>query len=243
MDDIRFPDMFMFNDLVDFANEIGAKPSLGDYAIDFEPSIYDFKQGQIFEDYLVYIRDFESEGVRRFHLCCCQTIFEFIKHGRYGYKYKKIPTSCVKIKKDGRSFDHFFPVYLIDLKKEKNKVLKPCKHCLETLNYKNYKYENERKRESIYRNFSLVDFLEEYKVNVPHTDHYDDGLYNVYSDDWSSISKRLRKRASWKCEICGADYSQDRKNLHVHHRNENKRDNRDVNLQVLCRHCHQKMHE
>ena len=236
-------DVFMFNDLVDFANEIGAKPSLGDYALDFEPSIYDFEPGRIFDDYLVYIRDFESESTRRFHLCCCQTIFEFIKHGRYGAKYKQIPTSGVKIKKSGKAYDHYFPVYFINTNKEELKVLKPCKHCLETLNYRNYKFENERKRKSIYENFSLVDFLEEYKINVPLTGDYDDGLYNAYSNDWSSISKCMRERKKWICEICGADYSQDRQNLHVHHRNENKRDNRLGNLQVLCKYCHRKMHE
>lgn len=243
MDDIEFPNIFMFNDLVDFANEIGAMPSLGDYALDFEPSIYEFEQGQIFDDYLVYIRDFESDGERRFHLCCCQTIFEFIKYGRYGAKYKQIPTACIKIKKNGKGYDHYFPVFFTNTKEEKIKVLKPCKHCLETLNYKNYKYENERRREPIYEKFSLVDFLEEYKINLPSTNDYDDGLYNDYSNDWPSISERMRERKNWKCEICGADYSQDRGNLHVHHRNENKRDNRLSNLSVLCRHCHQKMHE
>lgn len=243
MDDIRFPDIFMFNDLVDFANEIEAKPSLGDYALDFKPSVYDFEQGQIFDDYLVYIRDFESEGIRKFHLCCCPTIFEFIKHGRYDAKYKQIKTGCVKIKKAGRFYDHYFPVYFVDSKKERSKSLKPCKHCLEALNYKNYKFENDRKRDSIYNNFSLVDFLEDYKINVPSTESYNDGLYNTYTNDWPTISRTIRERANWTCDICGADYSQDKKNLHVHHRNEKKQDNREANLQVLCKYCHKRMHE
>lgn len=40
-----------------------------------------------------------------------------------------------------------------------------------------------------------------------------------------------------KCEICGSI-----KNLVVHHRDGNRQNNEDTNLQVLCKKCHQKEH-
>lgn len=234
--------VFMFNDLVSFANEIGATPSIGDFAEDFKPSVYDFIEGQIFKDYVVYIRDFDSSQSRRFHLCCCQTIFEFIKYGRYGEQYKKLRVDCIKMKRSGSVYEHIFPVYFLNLDKGDFKALKPCKHCLEALNYKNYRFESERNRKKIYETFSIVDFIEEYKIDIPDTGDADDGLFNTYSEDWNAISFFVRSRAKWKCGICGTDYSQDRANLHVHHRNGNKRDNRLANLIALCKPCHQKIH-
>lgn len=239
MNDLKFPDIFKFNDLVDFANKIGATPSLCDLVESFNPSIYEFEEGEVFDDYVVYIRDFNSGEDRRFHLCCCATIYNFIKYGTYDVKYKQIKTAAVMENKG----KHVFPVFFSDLKKEAKQELKVCKHCLWALNYKNYRNEKESKKNQICKNFSIVDFLEEYKTTAPSSGDWNDELYNIYSNDWNKISRYKREKANWKCELCGTDYSQDRKNLHVHHVNSNKRDNREFNLRVLCRSCHMKVHE
>lgn len=238
MNDMIFPEMFKFNDLVDFAEQIGATPSLVDLAEDFEPSISDFEEGEIFDDYVVYIRDFESEQDRRFHICCCATIFNFIKYGTYDVKYKSIKTAAISLDRN----KHIFPVYFTNTKEEDRKELKVCKNCLWTVNYRNYRNETESRRNKIYEKFSIVDFLEEYKINIPSAGDWNDGLFNVYSDDWGKISRYMREKANWKCELCGTDYSQDKQKLHVHHANSNKRDNRPPNLRVLCHSCHMKVH-
>lgn len=49
--------------------------------------------------------------------------------------------------------------------------------------------------------------------------------------------KMLASNAPRQCAICGAE-----KNVHVHHKNKNWRDNRVENLIYLCASCHLKLH-
>jgi hypothetical protein len=59
-------------------------------------------------------------------------------------------------------------------------------------------------------------------------------------ENWKQISWGMRERADWKCSQCHGDFSRDKGNLDVHHKNGVLRDVRTINLVVLCKECHSK---
>jgi len=59
-----------------------------------------------------------------------------------------------------------------------------------------------------------------------------------YLNDWNEVSLRYRQKKAYKCEECGLDFSRNKYYLEVHHKNHNKTDNRESNLQCLCTGCH-----
>lgn len=65
---------------------------------------------------------------------------------------------------------------------------------------------------------------------------------NDYVENWQEISTQLKAKNEWTCEECGyqAKDNNDKKNIHTHHINGNKKDNSNENLKVLCVNCHSK---
>lgn len=63
---------------------------------------------------------------------------------------------------------------------------------------------------------------------------------NIYARDWGDISRRAKEHAGWTCKKCGIKPA--KYDLHCHHIDSNKANNRVSNLQVLCRSCHVKEH-
>lgn len=63
-------------------------------------------------------------------------------------------------------------------------------------------------------------------------------LGNLYSEDWLSLSCRLREQMDWCCERCGINLCQRHDLLHVHHIDRRKRNNIRSNLAVVCALCH-----
>lgn len=65
-----------------------------------------------------------------------------------------------------------------------------------------------------------------------------------YPPDWEIISLRIRERAGWKCELCGAEQGQpnpatgSKVVLTVMHLNHDTTDNTDANLKAGCQRCH-----
>ena len=62
-----------------------------------------------------------------------------------------------------------------------------------------------------------------------------------YSRNWAIISRAIRDEREWTCEECNIelkDSKAKRRILHVHHRDRNKKNNHETNLQVLCISCH-----
>ena len=62
-----------------------------------------------------------------------------------------------------------------------------------------------------------------------------------YSKDWPEFSLKMRQESGFRCGLCSA-YRPGKKQLVVHHLDENKRNNDLTNLMVLCTHCHFKAH-
>ena len=63
-----------------------------------------------------------------------------------------------------------------------------------------------------------------------------------YAYNWKSICKTIKDRDKWTCQLCGEQRKRWGHNLHVHHINEDKTDNRNENLVSLCAPCHRSVH-
>lgn len=67
---------------------------------------------------------------------------------------------------------------------------------------------------------------------------------NRYPDNWKEISQRIKERANWTCEQCGAVHGEINPNngkatiITTAHLNHIESDCRDENLAALCRVCH-----
>ena len=164
------------------------------------------------------------EALHRYHFTECQTIKRvnnekrkdrFLGSSRWtgDFKYSLIKHNKV-----------FF--------ENNNQKLYPCKHCLKKLmklNGDKYRHDN----------FNIKDALKikdqvgnNYNLECSYTP-------NIYSHDFPKIAKRLKKAKNYTCEECGTI----KKNgLHCHHINHQKSDNREINLQVLCKNCHVEIH-
>lgn len=61
-----------------------------------------------------------------------------------------------------------------------------------------------------------------------------------YLPKWSKISKEYREKQYYTCEICGfhADNKIDKQFIQVHHKDGDKKNNEESNLQCLCIECH-----
>lgn len=196
---------------------------------------------------LVYIRDFSEKYKKsendtshypKFHISWCTKLDEM-------YKNKKYSRYVVSQRNDG--------IFLLD-KTENGKVvekdiklkLNVCKYCLGNLNYKGYG-SSYKVRDEIFNNFTIKDFLDEYNTEIyiepNHTSLTQ--LPNEYSKDWDNISYNYRKSKKFICQDCGKDCSKDTSELHVHHVDGMKSNNKASNLEVVCVKCHSKkpMHE
>jgi len=63
-----------------------------------------------------------------------------------------------------------------------------------------------------------------------------------YAFNWKSLTKSIKDRDEWTCQLCGACRKRWGYHLHVHHINEDKTDNREQNLVSLCSSCHRAVH-
>jgi len=160
----------------------------------------------------------------KFHIAWCSTldIMDRIgRRGRYKAKYD-IENNEFKIYNGRRTT---------------KKLLKVCKVCLKMLAYKGYTNFNGTNEAKIYYEFDMHNFFQEHNVSSmrgPTHQFHQPG----YAKDWSIVSQRMKEQASY---ICGAsDCKKLSTELHVHHINGVKSDNREDNLIVLCKDCHSK---
>lgn len=65
--------------------------------------------------------------------------------------------------------------------------------------------------------------------------------YREYSSKFNKLLKRkIKERYNYKCILCNAPEEECLTNLHIHHIDYNKKNNKEHNLVSLCRKCHLK---
>ena len=189
-------------------------------------------------DIMIFNNQIEGRQLPKYHITWCKTLEAMHNAG----KYEKYVVST--------STDEFFLINWVNgtkVVKQTYEKLRVCKNCLHALNWKgyaDYKY----KKNDIYNKFSIEEFFKEYNSDnkgefayLPEDTDLTSPL-NIYPNEWSVISRELRKGHLY-CNKCFKRFTlADKGNLHVHHRNGKKNDCRRSNLQVLCSSCHQKEH-
>lgn len=186
----------------------------------------------------------------KYHFMWCAALAKMKKNNRYDRYVLR------------RSFDGLFKVFAKETRSEEaykldeNVRLYVCQYCLagntdgsddsqvRTTAYKDYSYRwPYTKKSKFVKNFNIKEFIEENDFivdSIRHQPRYTDDSVeaNNYTHDFREISRKLRENCQWKCSKCFVDMSENRKNLHVHHKNGLRNDNRNENLQVLCVQCH-----
>jgi ribosomal protein L28 len=189
---------------------------------------------------VLYIRDKSNYGTNysdpRYHLANCATLVQMRENNRFG-KYVA-----------NNSTSRRFEMNLIKhgTVSRTTRELLVCQNCLDFLKFRNFALSQPAtNRETAVARFSLLEFFEKYPKSF-HTQFpkYDSksAPLNDYPAGWEKTSLMLREKARWRCEnlSCRVDLStlENKRFLHVHHKNGEKNDISNDNLQVLCIYCH-----
>ena len=192
---------------------------LGDGKLDFNDNgIFLIDDDGIKRQVFLYKRKYHLQryGKPRYHVCKCSTIEEFL-NGNDIPEYRRANTASVKV----LNWDD-------NNREETVDRLPLCKNCATKL----YKYKNMDSSDfsQILRNAVESNIKHETKAEVN---------INGYTKDWQTISSEYRKQHNYTCEKCGVRVSPfETEFMHVHHKNKNKTDNQQSNLQCLCIKCH-----
>lgn len=170
---------------------------------------------------------------KKFHVADCKTLNDMKARGRFE-RYLVTNDLSGSFKVHGTSAS-------IGSSVEDTANLIVCQNCLEHLNYQGFRSKSWPDRRQSALDFSIGDFFERYSSFFKHLPR---GLAKStwkdagYSDDWKSVSDKLRRTKGYQCEECGVKLETRKDLIHVHHKNGVKSDNTPSNLQVLCKLCH-----
>ncbi len=176
--------------------------------------------------------DFNGTITFKYHLAYCSTLKYMEESGRFKKRY------VVTQRTDGK-----FVIDIIDSltgkfhKENQLHDMNVCKNCLSKLS-KQYRSDNL----FTYASFDLQQFLEKYNTQHTKLPPFSPKSLpkNQYSDNWNAISREKREKAGYNCQDCGQCFKHRKRDLHVHHMDGMKYNNKPNNLRVLCVKCHSK---
>lgn len=177
--------------------------------------------------FVFYIHDFANshwgKPNRVFHVAWCQTLERMDSNGRRARYVKKgdLDNNDFTVDYgDGKKGIEHLPA-CINCRTKMQGIVAPSE-----LYY-------ERERMDIRKFFSLYGRQDLLDISNP--------MYPVdYPENWNQISQSLRERAGWKCSSCKKDFSNNKTQLHVHHKDGRRGVVHAGNLEVVCVDCHSK---
>jgi len=167
----------------------------------------------------LYKRDYrlETYGKPRFHICRCSTIEDFIVNGGFRDHYVRANSDPVPVK----NMDDGYKEVEVD-------DLPLCKNCYSKI--------------KDYGNITSSEFVELLRQARGEEDEPEVQEVDIfgYTRDWDEISRKYREKQNYTCERCGLQIKDSyyRQFIHCHHRDENKLNNKESNLECLCMQCH-----
>jgi len=197
----------------------------------------------------LYLQDYKLDeyGPPKYHLCNCTTIQDFKLKGFFSnYRWANTKDVTVKNRVTGEEvhFDH------LDL----------CKNCISLIKkvaghatfqtseefvdfVRNRVYGNEpADSEDIFDEEGETAIAKDIKNQLGLADTDFGAEYDIfgYIHGWEQISKAYREKRDYTCEHCGIHIEDpfDRRFIHVHHKDGNKANNSESNLECLCIDCH-----
>jgi len=191
---------------------------------------------------VLYIRDVAQNGrdvlteenMPRFHISECRKLQEMRSIQRFE-RY------VVATRDDGR-FELNIKLRSSQNYHQITEQLRVCQFCLGKIGWEAFDYQMPRsKRIEMVRKFTLYDFFKKYgKTFIIKTPPYTaaNAPLNDYTSDFKEVADRIKDQRGYRCDKCGRDLSKSKKDLHAHHSNGIRYDNRPSNMRILCIGCH-----
>lgn len=197
----------------------------------------------------LYLQDYKLDeyGPPKYHLCNCSTIQQFKENG-YFHNYRWANTESVTV--INRSTGVEVPFERLEL----------CKNCISMIRelaghvtfqtseefvdfVKNKVYGNDSNDEDgMIPDTGEAAIAEAMKKELGLSNTDFGAEYDIfgYVHGWEQISRSYREKHNYTCERCGLkiDDPLDRRFIHVHHKDGNKANNSESNLECLCIDCH-----
>jgi len=175
----------------------------------------------------LYKRNYHLEkyGPPRMHICECETIREFRAKGSLEYEYRFAETKTVKV------------INMDKGNREKEVSNLPlCKYCIKELSSKG-KFREIRDSDAFAK--KAKELRQNNVVSSAEVDIFG------YIREWQNISSEFKEKKNYTCEKCRVriDNEFDRQFIHVHHKDGNKQNNQESNLQCLCIECHSQVND
>lgn len=185
-------------------------------------------------DYYADFKNFTSNDIQyKYHIFKCGVISNMFNRGRK-HRYK------INNRDNGTFYYTFTNSVGNIIGTNENQKIDICRPCLK-------KFLNQKYMPSIEdaKNFKLETFHHEnnnsfFDIDTSNMEQGEYAKSNIYSSIWDKISRQIKTNRNYTCEKCGyiPKSDNDKRYMHTHHENGDKRNNKEDNLQVLCIKCH-----